>query len=312
MSGIPEFTVAICTYNRSGLLNNALESLARCKLPRRKWELLIIDNNSKDRTREIALSFQSRLPLSYLHEPEQGLSAARNRAMSECRGKVLLFTDDDVRLDGGWLQSHEIAFCEKNEAGWYGGRINPYWPNGRPGWLRDESMDLIAGLIVYYDIGETNRWYRKEDQLPFGANFAIRRELFENIGYFRTDLGVKAGAPGRSEETEYLQRARDAGYKGYYVGEALALHWQDPYRFKWLNLYKFGFQKGLAAGRMGATGHRKNHLRKLDYATKAIWQLLKGRGDRARQCVINVGIQSGLDSAQIQENSMRESFVMKN
>lgn len=100
------FTLAFCTYNRANLLEKTPNSLSHCQSPYGPWEFLLIDNNSSDRPASVAHSFADKLPLRYLHEPEQGLSAARNRARHECRGDVLLFTDDDVRFDKGLLRAY--------------------------------------------------------------------------------------------------------------------------------------------------------------------------------------------------------------
>jgi glycosyltransferase involved in cell wall biosynthesis len=84
-------SVGICTYNRSDDLTNALTGLTLIQLPESlQWELLIIDNNSTDNTREIAGRYQSKLPLRYVFESQQGLSYARNRAIRELRRRPLL------------------------------------------------------------------------------------------------------------------------------------------------------------------------------------------------------------------------------
>jgi glycosyltransferase involved in cell wall biosynthesis len=291
-----KFSLALCTYNRSALLAQALESLAACERPAVDWELLLIDNNSNDSTAAVARAFAARLPLRYLFEPTQGLSAARNRALRECGGEVLLFTDDDVRFDRDWLLAYQQAFAAHPEAGWFGGRIRPLWPDGSPAWLRDEGMPLIAGLMVRYDLGCDGRRYQAADPTPFGASFALRRGAFERGGQFRADLGVNAQTPGRAEEAEYLGRLRRSGVPGYYVGASSAWHWQDPERFRWPYLYRYGIQKGIAEVRVnGATSAASGGwLREVGYGFKAVVQLGKGRGDRARQCVINMGILRGL------------------
>jgi glycosyltransferase involved in cell wall biosynthesis len=287
------FTLALCTYNRAGLLADALASLAACSAPEAGWELLLVDNNSSDGTKAVAESFCGQLPLRYVFEPKQGLAIARNRALSECQGDTLLFTDDDLLFDPDWLIAYERAFATQPAADWFGGRIRPHWPEGPPKWLRDESMALIAGLMVRYDLGGEDRPYESVDPLPFGASFAIRRNVFERIGPFRADLGVRGDVPGRGEEADYLLRVLRAGMSGSYVGTSSAWHRQDPQRFQWSYLYRFGIQKGIAELRMNppdpiARGARG---REIGYGLKAVVQLLKGRGDRARQCVINMGIE---------------------
>ncbi|MEN8130163.1 MAG: glycosyltransferase [Pseudomonadota bacterium] len=295
------FSLALCTYNRSSLLREALNSLALCLSPVSDWELLLIDNNSSDDTRVVAEFFQGLLPLRYIFEPNQGLSFARNRALRECRSDVLLFTDDDLRFDREWLVSYERAFSAEQESGWFGGRVLPLWKDEPPSWLRDESMPLIAGLLVRYDLGGQDRHYQHVDPAPFGASFALRRQAFEKAGPFRIDLGVRGRVPGRGEDAEYIERLRQADIPGFYVGAAIAWHTQDPTRFGWRYLYRYGAQKGITAARMAISGNRVGGTWacELEYGLKGILQLLKGRGDHARQCVVNMGIQRGLRKSRI-------------
>jgi glycosyltransferase involved in cell wall biosynthesis len=253
----------------------------------------LIDNNSTDTTAEVAGSYQDRLPLRYVLEPTQGLSVARNRAIQEFRGDLLVFTDDDVVLDAGWLANWAQADHEFPNSAYFGGRVLPLWQGNRPRWLTDPSLSLISGLLVNYDLGDANRRFRDTDPLPFGANFALRRELIEQLEPFRVDLGVKGGSLGRGEEAEYLGRARAVGASGAYVGMATCYHAQDSRRFRLSHLYEYGVEKGRAAVLVDAKsgGSRRAQL---SYAIKGAGQLLRGRGDRFRQCVINMGIQRGL------------------
>ena len=293
-------TLAICTHNRADLLAAALTSLAACRPPTGRWELLLIDNNSQDDTRAVAATYCDRLPLRYIFEPVQGLATARNTALRECEGDVLLFTDDDLRFDLDWLSTYEQAFISRPHAGWFGGRVRPLWPDGAPRWLHDEDMALIAGLMVRYDLGTEDRTYSPTDPSPFGASFALRRKAFEAAGTFRIDLGVKGDVPGRGEEAEYLMRLRRAGVEGFYVGASSAWHWQNPERFRWRYLYRFGIQKGIAEYRTSpaTVAGSTTWLREAEFGLKAVVQILNGRGDRARQCVINMGILRGLRNSQ--------------
>lgn len=288
------FTLALCTYNRARLLQQALESLSRCKVPRGEWDLLVIDNNSTDSTANVVDEFRTQLPIQRIFEKTQGLSAARNRALMECRSDVLLFTDDDLRFDADWLCRYEEAFAAHPQAGWFGGRVRPFWEHGPPAWLVDDKLSLIAGLLVHYDLGDVGRAYQLADPFPFGASFALRRRVYEQFGSFRLDLGVNGSVPGRGEEAEYFERLRSAGVSGWYVGESSAWHWQDQLRFRIGYLYRYGIQKGIAAKKLCQAEEGGTLRGEALYAMKAAAQWIKGRGDRARQCIINMGIQRGL------------------
>ncbi|MCZ2135307.1 MAG: glycosyltransferase [Burkholderiales bacterium] len=289
-------SIAICTFNRSQSLGRTLESLTALRAPDGvAWELIVIDNNSRDDTRAVAQRFAATLPLRYVFEAEQGLSAARNRALREFRGEVLLFTDDDVVVDALWLAAYAAAAQTHPQAGYLGGRVAPFYPDGRPRWLRDESeqLALIDGLLVRFHLGDAVRPFQAGEPTPFGANFALRRALIERVGEFRRDLGVTGTIPGRGEEAEYLERAIAAGASGVYVGTAIVNHATDLRRLTLPYLFRYGQQKGVAAHRMGVGG-RGSPVTAATYLVRGLAQLAKGRGDRFRQCVINSGIQMAL------------------
>src|SRR5512143_830758 len=103
-------TVAICTWNRSALLEQTLERMTRLVAPSGcTWELLVINNNSTDATESVIARFEARLPIRGVFETQPGLSNARNRAVREAGGEYVLFTDDDVLVDPDWLVAYNAA-----------------------------------------------------------------------------------------------------------------------------------------------------------------------------------------------------------
>ena len=265
----------------------------RPEKPDTSWELLVIDNNSKDRTPAIVKQFEDRLPLRYIFEGVQGLSAARNRAVDEFRGTTVLFTDDDVRIDGGWLRAYERAIQIFPEAGYFGGRIIPEWSGRRPRWLREPCLPSIDGVLVWFDHGHETRLFSEDEPTPFGASFGLRRSLLERIGNFRLELGCNGASVGRSEETDVLLRAKAAGAQGAYVGKALCLHFTDPRRLTVRSLYRYGIAGGKSHKIMTGSRYTGSRLRAGLFIARGLFQLTKGRGDRFRQCIINAGIEMG-------------------
>ncbi len=258
-------------------------------------EVLIVDNNSNDETGVVVRDFMERLPIRYCRETSQGLSYARNRGVSESLGDTLIFTDDDVLLDRGWLAAYLRAIEAFPQAGFFGGRILPDWSDHpRPSWLKDEQMPLLSGVLGCYDLGENSRPYAAEDDTPFGASFAVRRALFAELGAFRTDLGVKGHSRGRGEDTEFLNRARTRGEPGVYIGEALCWHRTEPERLRLSSLFRYGVESGIAHKRITNGKSSGSTLKAAFFMVRGLRQLALGRGDRFRQCIINAGIQSGL------------------
>lgn len=288
-------TVAICTYNRCELLSKTLESLAiQAGVNWDNVEVLVVDNNCADNTKGVVEGFQSRLPIRRLVEQNQGLSHARNGAIKEAAGEWIVFTDDDVILDPNWLASFQRVVPRFEAAEFAGGRILPLWPDSVPDWWTGEKLHLLDGVLVWYDPGGESRYYRNEDPEPFGATLAVRRSLIEKVGVFRTDLGNNGGAIGRGEDTELIIRARSAAIKGVYVSEALCWHPVELRRLQVSYLYRHGVACGRTHRAIGRKPANGSGLTAALFALRGLIQLLKGRGDRFRQCIINAGIQIGL------------------
>jgi glycosyltransferase involved in cell wall biosynthesis len=287
-------SVCICTYNRSESLQRTLDSLAKqVNADFGAIELLIIDNNCTDDTHRVVEAFRTILPVRRVTESRQGLAHARNRAVNEYQSDVLLFTDDDVRFDSHWLATYQDAVRRFPQADYFGGRILPDWRHTKPRWIGNEPLALIDGLLVWFDHGAETRPFGPTEPPPFGASFAVRRSLFEKIGSFRSDLGTGGMGLGRGEETEFLLRAKDAGGQGIYVGEALCFHAYDPKRLTPAALYRYGIACGRSHNAMADRPHHGNSGTAAWFVVRGMVQMLKGRGDRFRQCIVNAGIEMG-------------------
>src|SRR5687768_5445004 len=117
-------TVAICTHNRADLLDQTLAALRLVRIPHDvSWELLVVDNNSTDGTSQIITEHRRHLPIRPLFETQLGLCAARNRAIRESRGALILWTDDDVIVDPNWIVEYVRAAREFPDASYFGGTV---------------------------------------------------------------------------------------------------------------------------------------------------------------------------------------------
>ena len=215
-------TVILCTYNRCQSLASALESVAVSQMPDCvDWEVLVVDNNSNDGTRAIAEEFclRQNSRFRYIFEHQQGKSIALNTGIREARGEILAFLDDDVRVDAKWLQNLTAVFQNELRAG-AGGRILPECTFTPPAWLSLEGKYALAPLALF-DLG-----LQPGEMLeaPFGTNMAFRKEVFEKVGGFRTDLGPQPGPVTHSEDSEFGVRALNAGQRLWYEPSAIVYH----------------------------------------------------------------------------------------
>src|SRR5262245_16337295 len=96
MEGIaPRISVVLPTANRAALLRLALGALARQSVARSVFEVIVVDDGSSDATSEVARAFQDRMALRYVHQPQGGISRAKNRALRVATAPIVLFLDDD-------------------------------------------------------------------------------------------------------------------------------------------------------------------------------------------------------------------------
>lgn len=214
-------TVILCTLNGCGTLGNTLNSLAVSTLPKGiEWEVLVVDNNSTDQTREVVEEFCRRFPgrFGYLFEPQPGKSFALNSGCREARGDVLAFLDDDTTVEPTWLQNLTQALHGDEWAG-AGGRIVLRWPSPLPGWLSIEGPYARHYFPAFDEGEEAKRLMRP----PYGANMAFRKKMFEKYGGFRADLGPSPNGkvPRLFDDTEFGSRVLAAGEKLRYEPSAV-------------------------------------------------------------------------------------------
>ncbi|HVG21181.1 MAG TPA: glycosyltransferase family A protein, partial [Blastocatellia bacterium] len=120
-----DVSVVITTYNRCDLLSGALESVLGQKAGDVRFEVIVVDNNSKDGTRQVVESLMgsSNPGLKYIFEGRQGISHGRNAGIRNATAPIIAFTDDDVRVGLDWVSAIKRAFDEHPEADFVGGKI---------------------------------------------------------------------------------------------------------------------------------------------------------------------------------------------
>jgi len=216
-----KYSIVIATYNRAADLRDTLDSLAGLR-PSDPWEVLVVDNNSTDGTRQVVEAAAARFPapLRYLFEREQGRSPALNAGISHAEGDIIVTTDDDVRVEADWLD-RAAEGLERLGCDYVGGRVLPIWGGPRPAWLPNHGGKHWA-VIALLDYGEQPIEFGA--RVPLGVNMAFRRDAFERAGLLDPDTGRKAGTLLGQEVREWCIRARAAGLRGFYVPEMMVRH----------------------------------------------------------------------------------------
>lgn len=224
-------TVAICTHNRADDLKEALHSLLGQSFTE-KYEVVVIDNRSTDHTAEVVreVGKMANFPVVYIYEERLGLSVARNRALSEAEGEYVLFLDDDAVACKTWVGQIVALFERDPKIGCIGGKIEPAWEGPEPTWLLPENRTLYTILDYSDQITEM-----QSPSIPFGANVAFRKSVFDKMKPFREDLGRVGSNLLSSEEAELIGRIRTE-YSVYYTPHASVRHKIPKSRIskKWL------------------------------------------------------------------------------
>jgi glycosyltransferase involved in cell wall biosynthesis len=271
-------SVVICTFDRCENLRRTLESFCgQQALERVAWEILVVDNNSTDGTKAVCEQFINRLPLRYVLEARQGKSCALNRALSLVKAPLLLFTDDDVDVDERWVVSLVDAAQWHPEAVFFGGRVLPRWDVPPPRWVVESRLALLDFVFVRYDFGDAERALDSQMRPFFGANLAIRKQIFDDGYSFNENIGPQGRNLVHGEETELLNLLVQKGYKGIYVPGAIVHHRNDRARMTERYLRRYFKGAGMRETRVaGCIGGRRICFG----APLGLWRLLIKRGRR--------------------------------
>lgn len=283
-------TVAIPTYNRADFLRQTLAGIAEQQFPRDHFEVLVIDNNSTDHTRAVVEEFAGTRPAPrYLREEKQGLDYARNRAIAEARGEVIVFGDDDILVRPDWLAQMAVPLMADSERtiGAIGGEVIPVFPDGLPDWVREWH----APLAFRADTGPLAARHS-----PMGANLAFPAWVFAQIGPFHTALDRAAGNYFSGGDSEMIRRVRQAGLEVWFSPAAAVKHQMPASRttFRYARRHAFDSARSRVidrAGQPGAKGYLAgrflaNVAKALGFALLALINAVLFRSGAARKALV--------------------------
>lgn len=254
-------TVLICTHDRSSLLARVLASINQAERPAScRVELLVVANACSDDTVQRLRRYDAEsersgaLPLRWTEEPTPGKSHALNRGLGMIAGGLVAFVDDDHRVDRGYFANLVAATSEYPQASLFCGRILPDWDGSEPAWVHDTGPYRIYPLPVpRYDAGEESCEITSAGPAPGGGNLCVRREVFDRVGGFSTDLGPRGHDLGGGEDADFVYRCLAAGERIRYVPSVLQYHYVDPERLRLGYLLRKSFQRS----RSGVRAHAR-------------------------------------------------------
>ena len=187
-ASVVSISIIIPALNEEKMIGLCLESLTRLTFARDRFEVLIVDNGSRDRTLAIAESFKDRLDLKVLQQANVRISALRNLGARAAAGEILAFLDADCLAPADWLD-----------------RIFALAPG-------DGAGVLGAHYLLPQDSSWVGRtWHRYQEAPKSGevshvpaGDLIMRREDFLKLGGFDETIQT-------NEDYELCERARKAG-----------------------------------------------------------------------------------------------------
>lgn len=238
----PQISAIICTHNRDTYLGAAIDSLLAQFAA--GFEVVVVDNNSSDRTREVVEQRLSDPRLKYVFEPILGLSVARNTGAKESKGEILAYLDDDAVACDRWLQILYSAYENNSKIAIAGGKVTLLWPQGiqQPRWL---SPGLAANLGAY-DLGDSIVYIEQPGLTPRGLNYSIRRSFLNEIGGFDPNLGRVGKNLLSNEELQMTELALQRGWQVAYLPDALVAHNVAPERLNRSWFLNRGWWQGIS------------------------------------------------------------------
>jgi len=230
-----------------------MDSLAHLDRPSLEHdiEIILIDNNSKDATRSLVENLIPDFPfkLRYVFEAEQGISAARNRAIDEAKGDYLAFLDDECIVNRDWLTTAVANIIKFRPSIMGGPFFGAFLPGDRPKWFKIEYGDASTFINDHYLKG-----FHADFRVCAG-NMFVRRDVFESVR-FDVNMGPKANLLKVGEETDLQDRYLSAHPREmiFYDPELIVRHFIRPEKMRLSYRAKWAFAASLATS--GTIDHK--------------------------------------------------------
>jgi glycosyltransferase involved in cell wall biosynthesis len=218
-------TLVMATYNGAQTLPQVLTAYTKLEAPAGGWRLVIVDNGSTDATPEVIEGHARQLPLTSLVEPAPGKNAALNTALAAVEGDLVVFTDDDIVPEPGWLCRLRHAADTHPDFQVFGGRIVPRWPQVPAAWiLAGVPLGPAFGVSPPLQSGPVS------PSFVYGGNMAVRAELFAQGFRFDASIGPRRGQYPQGGELQLTRRFTAAGHQAWYCQDAVVEHVIRPHQ----------------------------------------------------------------------------------
>ncbi|MBS7647358.1 MAG: glycosyltransferase [Candidatus Bathyarchaeia archaeon] len=227
---IPKVSVIIPVKNGAAKIKDLLDSLMQVDYDKDKLEIIVVDGDSTDGTKEIV----SKYPVRLLVEKKPGVNTARNTGIKNSTGEIIAFTDHDCVVPKDWIKKI-VENLQDSEVGCVGGQILRY---GDDFFSRYADESIIPVMRIFKKEIVLNK-ISSPAYYPVGCNFAVKREAVEKTGFFdeRFEYGF--------DELEFAERVCEKGYKILLTPEITVKH---KHRSSFSELIKQAFRYGQGGG----------------------------------------------------------------
>ena len=220
-------SVVICCYNSSARLPRTLEHLARQALPGKlPLEVIVVDNNSTDGTREVALwewkKLQNPFPLMVVEQPVQGLTHAREKGIGAASYDIILLCDDDNWLCPDYAEKVFRIMSSDPRVGVLGGRGEAVTDGVFPSWFSSFQSAYAVGAQNLESGDVSKRGYL------WGAGMALRKSVvqrFWQLGFSSLLTDRKGNELSSGGDSELCKWFLLAGYKLWYEESLVFQHY---------------------------------------------------------------------------------------
>ena len=215
-------SIIICSYNRASYISDALTSLYCQSAELNAFEVIIVDNNSTDNTKEVyAIWRQTNTngQFTFICETKQGASFARNTGAAIAKGEWVCFMDDDAVATLNYVENILKHIQNKPDAVGFGGRIIPKYIPSEPKWM----SYYVSSLVGNFDYAPIPCAF-ENGKYPLESNMIVKKSVYDKIGGFNVNLpGVVGTLRIGGEGKELFYKILALGHIIYY-DPAICVH----------------------------------------------------------------------------------------
>jgi glycosyltransferase involved in cell wall biosynthesis len=269
-------SIIICSYNRASYISDALTSLYNQSSELDNFEVIIVDNNSTDNTKEVYAAWRQANvngQFNFISENQQGASFARNTGAAIAKGEWVCFMDDDAVATADYVKNIIKHIQDQPFIVGFGGRIIPKYIPAEPKWM----SYYVSSLVGNFDYAPTACAF-ENGKYPLESNMIVKKSVYDQIGGFNVNLpGVVGTLRIGGEGKELFYKILALGHKIYY-DPSICIHHVVEVK-KLTSEYMYRVASGIGRGEKTRTSaiSRAAYLKKIaEYLFKLAASLILG------------------------------------